>query len=406
MHAPVPYSPPRPPVAVSPLIRDDVVLADIAPSDWNRLTHALPLLSHEYFRALHDTGCATPETGWEPRFLTAWDRTRLIGALPLYAKSHSYGEYVFDWGWADAYRRYGRRYYPKLVAAVPFTPVPGPRLLAEDKSTRRALLERALAELDRGYSSLHVLFTEHDQTQEGSAAGMLVRDGVQFHWHNDGYRDFADFLAAFSHDKRKKIRQERRRLREAGVTFVRKTGADITSADLAFFYQCYERTYEAHHSTPYLSLDFFDAIAGSLTGRVLLVVGYRDGKRLCAALDVFDERTLWGRYWGTREYVSGLHFETCYYQAIDFCIERGIECFEGGAQGVHKLARGLRPVATHSLHAIADRAFSSAIADYCARERSDVAHSIGELESGSPFRRVGVDAGMHERETTGWRHGE
>ena len=311
--------------------------------------------------------------------------------LPLYAKSHSYGEYVFDWGWADAYRRYGRRYYPKLLAAVPFTPVPGPRLLAKDRTTRRALLERALAELDRGYSSLHVLFTEEEETHEGSAAGMLMRDGVQFHWRNDGYRDFADFLAAFSHDKRKKIRQERRRLREAGVTFVRKTGADITSADLAFFFECYERTYHAHHSTPYLSLDFFDAIAESLAGRVLLVLGHRGGKRLCAALDVFDERTLWGRYWGTREYVPGLHFETCYYQAIDFCIERGLECFEGGAQGVHKLARGLLPVATHSLHAIADRAFASAIADYCARERSDVAHSIGELESGSPFRRDGSD---------------
>jgi predicted N-acyltransferase len=391
MHAPVPYSSPRPPVAVSPLIRDDVALADIPQSDWNRLARELPLLSHEYFSALHDTGCATRETGWQPRFLTAWDRARLIGALPLYAKSHSYGEYVFDWGWADAYRRYGRRYYPKLLAAVPFTPVPGPRLLAKDRTTRRALLERALAELDRGYSSLHVLFTEEEETHEGSAAGMLARDGVQFHWRNDGYRDFADFLAAFSHDKRKKIRQERRRLREAGVTFVRKTGADITSADLAFFFECYERTYHAHHSTPYLSLDFFDAIAESLAGRVLLVLGHRGGKRLCAALDVFDERTLWGRYWGTREYVPGLHFETCYYQAIDFCIERGLECFEGGAQGVHKLARGLLPVATHSLHAIADRAFASAIADYCARERSDVAHSIGELESGSPFRRDGSD---------------
>ena len=393
MHAPVPYSRPRPPVAVSPLIRDDVALADIAPSDWNRLANDLPLLSHEYFSALHDTACAARETGWQPRFLTAWDRARLIGALPLYAKSHSYGEYVFDWGWADAYRRYGRRYYPKLVAAVPFTPVPGPRLLAEDRATRRALLERALAELERGYSSLHVLFTEEGDTREGAAAGMLVRDGVQFHWRNEGYHDFADFLAAFSHDKRKKIRQERRRLGEAGVTFVRKTGDDINSADLAFFFECYERTYRAHHSTPYLSLDFFDAIAESLAGRVLLVLGYRDGKRLCAALDVFDTRTLWGRYWGTREYVPGLHFETCYYQAIDFCIERGIGCFEGGAQGVHKLARGLLPVPTHSLHAIADRAFAAAIADYCARERSEVAHSIGELESGSPFRNDATNGG-------------
>jgi predicted N-acyltransferase len=387
MHAPVPYSHPRPPVAIAPLIRDDVPLSAIDPFAWNRLAHDAPLLSHEYFRALHDTGCASRETGWQARFLTAWDRSTLIGALPLYAKTHSYGEYVFDWGWADAYRRYGRRYYPKLVAAVPFTPVPGARMLADDATTRRALLERALGELRRGYSSLHVLFVDEAQAREGAAAGMLTRDGVQFHWCNRGYRDFADYLAAFNHDKRKKIRQERRRLAEAGVTFVRRVGAEIGAADRAFFFECYERTYRAHHSTPYLSLEFFERLCETLAGRVLLVLGYRNGRRLSAALDVFDRSTLWGRYWGTREYVPGLHFETCYYQAIEFCIERGIACFEGGAQGIHKLARGLLPVATHSLHAIADRAFASAIADYCARERVDVAHSIDELESGSPFRR-------------------
>ena len=386
MHAPVPYSRPRPPVAVSPLIRDDVALSEIDPSAWNRLARQMPLLSHEYFSALHDTGCAAPETGWLPRFLTAWDRKELIGALPLYAKSHSYGEYVFDWGWADAYRRYGRRYYPKLVAAVPFTPVPGPRLLADAPATRRALLTHAIGALATGYSSLHILFTDEAQTREAAALGMLTRDGVQFHWRNRGYRDFADFLGDFNHDKRKKIKQERRRLNESGVTFERKNGSDITAADRAFFFECYERTYRAHRSTPYLSLDFFDAIGATLGERLLLVVGYRKGKRLCAALDVFDADTLWGRYWGTREYVPGLHFETCYYQAIEFCIERGIACFEGGAQGIHKLARGLLPVPTHSAHAIADRAFASAIADYCARERVDVAHSIDELEAGSPFR--------------------
>jgi predicted N-acyltransferase len=387
MHAPVPYSRPRPPVAVSPLIRDDVPLSAIDAAQWDRLAEHSPLLSHAYFSALHESRCASGETGWEPRFLTAWERAALIGAMPLYAKNHSYGEYVFDWGWADAYRRYGRRYYPKLVAAIPFTPVPGARLLAPDAATRRALLERALGEVRRGYSSLHVLFVDEAQALEGSAAGMLTRDGVQFHWRNRGYRDFADFLAAFNHDKRKKVRQERRRLAEAGVTFVRKIGAQITAADRAFFFDCYERTYRTHHSTPYLSLDFFERIGATLADHLLLVLGYRGGRRLCAALDVFDRTTLWGRYWGTQEYVPGLHFETCYYQAIEFCIERGIGCFEGGAQGVHKLARGLLPVATRSLHAIADRSFASAIADYCARERVDVAHSIDELESGNPFRR-------------------
>ncbi len=387
MHAPVPYSHPRPPVAVSPLIRDDVPLSALEPARWNRLVNDAPLLSHEYFSALHETGCASEETGWQPRFLTAWNQSALVGAMPLYAKTHSYGEYVFDWGWADAYRRYGRRYYPKLVAAVPFTPVPGVRLFAPDPTTRRALLERALGELHHGYSSLHVLFIDESQAREGAAAGMLARDGLQFHWRNRDYRDFADFLSAFNHDKRKKIRQERRRLAEAGVTFVRRIGAEISAEDRAFFFECYQRTYRAHHSTPYLSRGFFDQIGTTLADHLLLAIGYRDGRRLCAALDVFDGKTLWGRYWGTREYVPGLHFEACYYQAIEFCIERGIESFEGGAQGVHKLARGLLPVATHSLHEIADRSFASAIADYCTRERVDVAHSIDELESGSPFRR-------------------
>lgn len=386
MHAPVPYVQPRPPVVLSPLIRDDVPLSAIDAAAWNRLAHDKPLLSHAYFDALHRTRCAAAETGWRPRFLTAWDGSTLTGAMPLYEKTHSYGEYVFDWGWADAYRRHGRRYYPKLVAAIPFTPVPGARLLAEDAVTRGALLGRALGELRHGYSSLHVLFTDETQTQEGAAAGMVTRNGVQFHWRNGGYANFADYLAAFNHDKRKKIRQERRRLAEAGVTFVRKTGGEIDASDRAFFFECYERTYRAHHSTPYLSLDFFDEIGTTLADNLLLVLGYHNGRRLCAALDVFDGDTLWGRYWGTRGYVPGLHFEACYYQAIEFCIERGIGCFEGGAQGVHKLARGLLPVATHSLHAIADRAFAAAIADYCARERVDVAHSIDELETGSPFR--------------------
>ncbi len=387
MRAPVPFPQSRPPVPASALIRDDVDLSSLPARDWDRLAGATPLLSHAYFSALHESGCASPETGWTPHFLTAWNHAELVGAMPLYEKAHSYGEYIFDWGWADAYRRHGRRYYPKLLAAIPFTPVSGPRILAPDAATRRALLERALSELRHGYSSLHVLFTEEDQTREGVAAGMLEREGVQFHWRNDGYRDFADFLSAFNHDKRKKIRQERRRLASTGVTFTRKPGRSITASDWAFFFECYERTYAAHRSTPYLSLGFFERIGAALPDNLLLVLGQRDGQPLCAALDVCNEDTLWGRYWGTREYVPGLHFEACYYQAIEFCIERGIGSFEGGAQGVHKLARGLLPAPTRSRHAIADPAFAPAIADYCARERADVAHSIDELETSTPFRR-------------------
>jgi predicted N-acyltransferase len=390
MRAPVPFKPPAVPVPVSCVVRDDVALEAIAPAQWDALTRDQPLLSHAFFSALHETGCAAPATGWRPHFLTAWNGSALIGALPLYAKTHSYGEYVFDWGWADAYRRYGRRYYPKLVAAVPFTPVPGPRLLAAQPATRAALLDHARALVAQGgFSSLHLLFVDDVQAAEGAAAGMIARSGLQFHWTNPGYADFAEFLAAFSHDKRKKVKQERRRLHDAGVTFVRKRGADITAADWRFFYACYERTYRAHHSTPYLTRAFFQRVGATLASKLLLVLGMRDGQPLCAALDVHNDDTLWGRYWGTTEFVRGLHFEACYYQSIEFCIEQGIRRFEGGAQGVHKLARGLLPVATHSLHAIGDAGFAAAIADYCARERVDIAHAQEELNEGSPYR---VDA--------------
>ncbi len=379
------------PVVASPVIRDDVDLAAISPAAWNTLAGGQPFLAHAFLTALHATGCAIPRTGWSPRYLTAWHEGALVGAVPLYAKAHSYGEYVFDWGWAEAYRRHGRRYYPKLLAAVPFTPVPGPRILAELPAVRRALLEHALELMRRGgYSSLHVLFAPPVEVAEGASLGMIPRQGMQFHWTNPGYRDFADFLAAFAHDKRKKVKQERRRLAEAGVTFERKRGHAITGADWAFFYHCYETTYHAHHSTPYLTPAFFEEIGRTLADHMLLVVGSRDGRRLCAALDIFDAGTLWGRYWGTTEYVPGLHFEACYYQAIEFCIEERIASFEGGAQGLHKLARGLRPVATHSLHAIGDRDFAEAIADFCARERVDVAHSFDELESSLPFKSVGA----------------
>ena len=368
---------PRPPSLV---LRDDVALAQIAAARWNELAAGQPLLSHAFLTALHDSGCAAPRTGWRARYVTAWADDALQGALPLYEKMHSYGEYVFDWAWADAYRRHQRRYYPKLVAAIPFTPTPGPRLLAADDATRGALLAGG------AFSSLHVLFPTPAEAALCEAGGMLVRHGVQFHWDNPGYGDFADFLAAFSHDKRKKVKQERRKLAAAGVKFQRKVGGEISAADWAFFHACYEGTYHAHGSTPYLSLEFFERIGQSMPANLLLVLGTRDGRPICAALDVFDGTTLWGRYWGAPEYVPGMHFEACYYQAIEFCIERGIARFEGGAQGVHKLARGLLPVATSSAHAIADQAFERAIADFCARERVDVAHALEELETASPFR--------------------
>jgi uncharacterized protein len=379
--------------APAPAVRNDVPLSAIAPADWDRLAGGAPLASHAFLDALHQTGCASPATGWTPRYLTAWRDEKLVGAMPLYAKTHSYGEYVFDWAWADAYRRYGRRYYPKLVAALPFTPASGPRLLAGDDGTRAALLAAALDEVHRAGpaapSSLHLLFVTAAESAMAERAGMMIRHGVQFRWENRGYRDFGDYLAAFNHDKRKKVKQERRRVADAGVTFERRTGTAITADDWAFFHRCYVTTYQAHHSTPYLSLPFFRRIGATMGDHLLLAIGRRDGVPVCAALDVFDANTLWGRYWGALDYVPGLHFEACYYQAIEFCIERGIVAFEGGAQGVHKLARGLTPVTTHSAHALADPDFAAPVAEFCARERIDVAHTVDELAESAPFRREG-----------------
>ena len=362
-------------------------LSAVPASAWDALVGDRPLLSHAFLHALHETGCAAPQTGWTPRYLTAWHGALLVGAMPLYVKTHSYGEYVFDWAWADAYRRHGRHYYPKLVSAVPFTPATGPRLIAADAATRGELLAGALSLVaDDHLSSLHILFPQADEAYACAAAGMLLRDSVQFHWTNPGYRDFADFLSTMNHTKRKRISQERRKLGAAGVTFRRLLGREIDGRHWSFFFRCYTTTYRRHHSTPYLSLAFFERIGATLPDHVVLVLGERGGRPVCAALDVFSADTLWGRYWGATEFVPGLHFEACYYQAIDFCIERRIGQFEGGAQGVHKLARGLLPVTTRSAHAISDPDFARAIARFAADERAEVAHAVEELVAASPFK--------------------
>ncbi|HTS20608.1 MAG TPA: GNAT family N-acetyltransferase [Casimicrobiaceae bacterium] len=370
-----------------PSLRIVESLGSIAPSEWDALVGDRPLISHAFLHALHETGCAAPETGWSPQYVTAWRDRRLVGTMPLYLKAHSYGEYVFDWSWADAYRRHGRRYYPKLLCAIPFTPATGPRLIATDPATRSELLAAALGLLrEQRLSSLHVLFPPADEAALCAAAGMHLRESVQFHWTNPGYRDFADFLSTMNHAKRKRINQERRKLAASGVQFRRLVGRDIREDDWAFFFRCYTTTYRHHHSTPYLSLDFFLRIGASLPDSLLLVLGEREGRPVCSALDVFARDTLWGRYWGSTEYLPGMHFEACYYQAIDFCIERRIAGFEGGAQGVHKLARGLLPVTTLSAHAISDPDFARAIGRFADDERSEVAQTVEELEAASPFK--------------------
>ncbi|HTO48567.1 MAG TPA: GNAT family N-acetyltransferase [Burkholderiales bacterium] len=361
-------------------------LAQLSAGEWNALAGGNPFLRHEFFSALHETGCASARSGWLPRFVTLWDGKHLRGALPLYLKSHSYGEYVFDWAWADAYARHGLEYYPKLLAAVPFSPVTGARLLARDPTVRAQLVATAL-ELARGASSLHVLFPLEGEARELEAAGMMLRRGVQFHWTNAGYASFDAFLAALTHDKRKKIRQERRRVAEAGVTFRRKVGAEITREDWRFFTRCYNLTYRAHMSSPYLNLAFFTRLGETLPEHVLLVLAERDGRPIASALNVFTADALYGRYWGAIDHVPCLHFETCYYQALEFCIERGIRAFEGGAQGEHKLARGFLPEATWSAHWLAHPRFADAVERFLAREAQGVARYADELAEHSPFRR-------------------
>lgn len=363
-------------------------LATVPAEQWNALAGDQPFLRHEFLTALHETGCASARTGWAPRFLTLWESNRLVGALPLYLKSHSYGEYVFDWAWADAYERNGLAYYPKLLSAIPFSPVTGPRLLGRDAAARARLIAAAL-ELARGVSSLHVLFPDAEEAHELQRAGLMLRRGVQFHWSNPGYRDFDEFLATLTHDKRKKIKQERRKVRDAGVSFARKVGRDIAEEDWRFFMRCYSRTYRAHMSSPYLNLAFFTRLGRDLPDNVLLVLAEREGRPIAAALDLFTPTALYGRYWGSVEQVPALHFEACYYQGLEFCIERGIGTFEGGAQGEHKLARGFMPRETWSAHWLRHPQFADAVERFLAREAVGVGRYIDELREHAPFRRDG-----------------
>jgi len=299
-------------------------LSRVDAARWDELAGGNPTVSHAFLDALHATGCASSRTGWQPQYLTLWEGSRLEGAVPLYAKSHSFGEYVFDWAWAEAYERHGIAYYPKLLCAVPCTPATGPRLLASTQEAR-AKLAHAVVDLarDSGLSSLHVLFPAPGDAQALRACGLLERSGVQFHWRNAGYRDFEDFLGALSHDKRKKIRQERKRVGASGVELRRVTGRDAREKDWDFFTSCYRRTYREHRSTPYLTREFFGEIAHRMPDNLLLVIAERDAKPIAAALDIFGPAALYGRYWGSVEHVPGLHLMHC------------IEEFVGGARLMH-----------------------------------------------------------------------
>ncbi|MET0320789.1 MAG: GNAT family N-acetyltransferase [Duganella sp.] len=362
-------------------------LESVDPAQWQALAGDNPTLAWSFLHALHETGCASARTGWTPRYLVLHRAGVLRGAMPLYLKDHSRGEYVFDHAWADAFHRNGLEYYPKLLAAVPFTPVTGSRLLAATPEDRQ-LLARAVLQVARQLetSSLHILFPDEQDREALAAAGFMLREGVQFHWENPGYADFEAFLASFKMEKRKKIRQDRRRVLDAGIRFEHLAGRAITPAVLQFFYQCYVSTYEAHFSRPYLSLAFFDRLLDQSPDSLMIVLALRGDQPVAAALNLVGGNVMYGRYWGTTEFVSGLHFETCYVQSIDYCITQGIARFEGGAQGVHKMSRGLSPTPTWSAHWVADPRFASAIADFLAQETAAIGEYIDELAEHKPFK--------------------
>ena len=376
---------------------------DVDASAWNALlatqSHPTPFMRHEYLAALHESGSATPRTGWTPRFMTLWQGDALVAACPLYLKAHSYGEYVFDWAWASAYEQHGVPYYPKAVVAVPFTPVPGTRLLARDDATRALLVQAVCQWCDaEGISSVHVLFASDDDVLSSAQQDLMLRHTVQFHWTNAPYPDFDAFLASLAQEKRKKIRQERRRVAEAGVTFRWSRGADIRPADWDFFYRCYERTYLEHGNPPYLTRDFFARMAAHMPEAWLLFVAERKGQPIATSLIAIsaspesasgqnDQNLVaYGRYWGALERVDCLHFEACYYQPLQWCIEHGVVRFEGGAQGEHKMARALLPVQATSAHWLAHPAFSDAVERFLAREGAGVEDYLSDLQARSPFK--------------------
>ena len=360
---------------------------EITPAAWDALADGTPLLSHAFFSALENSGSIGQGTGWLPRPLIVTQGEKLLGVMPLFLKSHSYGEYVFDWAWADAYHRSGMEYYPKLLSAIPFSPVTSSRLLARDDATKLLMIEALQTTMQQhALSSAHVLFPDDDDAAQFARAGWMRRVGVQFRWQNKNYADFEDFLRTLSHDKRKRIHQERKKIAAAGVVCRTIKGAAATESDWDFFYQCYCNTYAEHHSTPYLTRAFFSEIGQTMSQNIVLFVAEIGGKAIASTLNVYNANTLYGRYWGATQFVSALHFELCYYQAQQFCIAEKIEFFEGGAQGEHKLARGFEPRPTCSFHRISHADFAVAIEDFLKREQAGMAAYTNELEERAPFK--------------------
>lgn len=397
-------------------------IKSVGAEHWNKLvSEDSPFLRHEFLAALETAKCVGEDSGWIPCHLLVWPEDATIetvaesdtetddepdagieplieaapiAAMPLFLKYHSYGEYVFDWAWADAYQRAGLDYYPKLLCAAPFTPATGPRLLissdmsdVDHAALSQFLIKAALSVADTfKVSSLHCLFTTKHEAQLFAAAGFLQREGTQFHWENAQYTSFDDYLSAFSSKNRKKVKRERRRVREAGVTFSHITAQALTDEHWETFYEFYRSTIDVRGAIPYLNLAFFKALGETMSERVLLIFAERNGHPIAGTLNLIGRHTLYGRYWGATEMVPDLHFETCYYQSIDYCIEHGLKRFEAGAQGEHKLQRGLLPTATRSAHWVSHPQFANAIEDFLEREQENTDQYRDVLTTHSPFR--------------------
>ena len=358
-----------------------------------------PFISHAFYQALEASRSAWARTGWAPQHLIAKRDGQIVGVVPCYLKSHSRGEYVFDWGWADAYERAGGRYYPKLQVSVPFTPATGPRLLVRedisDAAEVRELLAKGLMALCRtvGASSVHVTFARKDEWELLAGNGFLQRTDKQFHWENPGYATFDDFLGALNSRHRKQVKRERREAVADGITIECLTGKDLSEAAFDAFFRFYTETGSRKWGSPYLTRDFYSRVGATMADDILLVMARRNGRWIAGAINFIGSETLFGRHWGAIEHHPFLHFEVCYYQAIEFAIRRGLKRVEAGAQGEHKLARGYMPTETFSAHYIPDPGFRRAVADYLKHERQHVSHAVSELSEYTPFRKAAGDEG-------------
>lgn len=370
-------------------------LSDISAGEWNALLpqDAGPFLRHEFLSALEETNCVGGNTGWQVAHLTLKQNGLIVGALPLYLKQHSYGEFVFDWSWAQAYEQQGMRYFPKALCAIPFTPVQGARVL-HAKHINKNFIEHRLIEglkalvIQNDLSSAHVLFPQTSEARSLKERGFMLRDSVQFHWHNQGFENFEQFLAALTMKRRKNIRREREQVNGEGIVFKHVPGANSSSADWEFFYRCYANTYAEHRSAPYLNEAFLKLWAQRMPNNLHLIIAQRNGIPIASSLLVVDSKNskAYGRYWGAIEHIPCLHFETAYYQAIEYCISHQIQTFEGGAQGEHKMARGFLPTTIQSAHFIADPRFAKAVQHFLERERLGIGAYVDELAEHSPLK--------------------